>query len=53
MFSFSGIGREEVLQLREKFGIYLIDNGRINVAGMTRGNMDYLCQSIATVLAGK
>lgn len=50
MFSFSGIGKEEVLTLREKYGIYMVDNGRINVAGMTKNNMDYLCQSIAEVL---
>ena len=52
MFSFSGIGRDEVIRLREEFGVYLIENGRINVAGMTPANMPYLCQSIARVLEG-
>ena len=51
MFSFSGIGREEVLKLRNEYGIYLVENGRINVAAMTRANMGYLCESIAVVLA--
>ena len=50
MFSFSGIAKEEVLRLRAEYGIYLIDNGRLNVAGMTRGNMEYLCGAIAEVL---
>jgi aromatic-amino-acid transaminase len=50
MFSFSGLSREEVLRLREEFGVYLIENGRINVAGMTRANMPYLCKAIAAVL---
>jgi len=52
MFSFSGIGREEVLRLREEYGIYMSENGRINVAGMTTGNIDYLCNAIARVLRG-
>ncbi len=52
MFSFSGIGKDEVLRLRSEYGIYMIDNGRINVAGMTSGNMDYLCNAIADVLRG-
>ena len=50
MFSFSGIGREEVLRLRKEYGVYLVENGRINVAAMTTGNMDYLCKSIAAVI---
>lgn len=50
MFSFSGIAKAEVVELREKYGIYLVENGRINVAAMTKANMDYLCQSIAAVL---
>jgi aspartate aminotransferase/aromatic-amino-acid transaminase len=52
MFSFSGIGKEEVIRLRERYGIYLVENGRINVAAMTRARMDYICQSIAEVLQG-
>jgi aspartate/tyrosine/aromatic aminotransferase len=52
MFSFSGIGKEEVIRLRERYGIYLVENGRINVAAMTRARMDYICQSIAGVLQG-
>ncbi|MBI3993256.1 MAG: aspartate/tyrosine/aromatic aminotransferase [Candidatus Lambdaproteobacteria bacterium] len=50
MFSFSGIGREEVLRLRKDYGVYMVENGRINVAAMTTGNMDYLCKSIAAVI---
>lgn len=52
MFSFSGIGKAEVIRLREQYGIYIVENGRINVAAMTRARMDYLCRSIAEVLQG-
>ncbi|MCZ6749316.1 MAG: aspartate/tyrosine/aromatic aminotransferase [SAR324 cluster bacterium] len=52
MFSFSGISKDGVNRLREEFSVYLIENGRINVAGMTRANMPYLCRAIAQVLGG-
>ena len=50
MFSFSGIGKEEVRRLRNEYGIYIVESGRINVAAMTHSKMDYLCRSIAEVL---
>ncbi len=50
MFSFSGLNREQVESLREKYAIYVVGSGRINIAAMTRGNMDRLCQAIAEVL---
>jgi aspartate/tyrosine/aromatic aminotransferase len=52
MFSFSGIGKEEVRRLKEQYGIYIVESGRINVAAMTTAKMDYLCRSIAEVLGG-
>lgn len=52
MFSFSGLSDEHVTSLRERFGIYIVKGGRINVAGVTPGNVGYLCASIATVLKG-
>lgn len=50
MFSFSGLSPEHVKLLREKHSIYIVGNGRINVAGMTEQNMDTLCSAIAEVL---
>ena len=50
MFSFSGLAKEQVLTLREKYAIYIVDSGRINVAGMTEFNMDSICRAIAEVL---
>ncbi len=50
MFSFSGLTRPQVDRLREEYSIYIVGSGRINVAGMTAGNMDRLCDAIATVL---
>ena len=50
MFSFSGLTKEQVYQLREQYSIYIVGSGRINVAGMTPDNMDRLCEAIKSVL---
>ncbi|MFO7974673.1 MAG: amino acid aminotransferase [Candidatus Hydrogenedentota bacterium] len=50
MFSFSGLTKAQVDALRQKYSIYIVGSGRINVAGMTKKNMDYLCTAIADVL---
>ncbi len=50
MFSFSGLSDEAVARLRTEKAIYIVKGGRINVAGLTRGNLDYVCDSIAEVL---
>lgn len=50
MFSFSGLTKEQVTQLRGHNSIYIVDSGRINVAGMTPDNMDRLCEAIKSVL---
>jgi aspartate aminotransferase/aromatic-amino-acid transaminase len=50
MFSYSGLNRAQVDALCEQHGIYVVGSGRINVAAMTRKNMDALCGAIAAVL---
>ncbi len=50
MFSFSGLDKDQVQALRDRYAIYIVGSGRINVAGMTEDNLDYLCDAIAAVL---
>ncbi len=50
MFSFSGLTKDQVQQLRDKYSIYIVGSGRINVAAMTRDNMNVLCEAIKSVL---
>ncbi|WP_127957819.1 amino acid aminotransferase [Serratia microhaemolytica] len=50
MFSFSGLSKEQVLRLRDEFGVYAVNSGRVNVAGMTLDNMAPLCEAIVAVL---
>lgn len=51
MFSFSGLSDVQVKFLRESKSIYIVGGGRINVAGITSGNVGYLCESIREALA--
>lgn len=50
MFSFSGLTKDQVIRLREEFGVYAVNSGRVNVAGMTPDNMAPLCEAIVAVL---
>jgi len=50
MFSFSGLTKDQVLRLRDEFGVYAVNSGRINVAGITLDNMSPLCEAIVAVL---
>jgi len=50
MFSVTRLTKEQVTQLREKYSIYIVDSGRINVAGLTHDNMDRLCEALKSVL---
>ncbi|MCW6567995.1 amino acid aminotransferase [Yersinia ruckeri] len=50
MFSFSGLTKDQVLRLRNEFGVYAVNSGRVNVAGMTLDNMAPLCEAIVAVL---
>ena len=50
MFCFLGVTAEQVARLKKDFGIYMVDSSRINVAGITPGNVNYLADSIAATL---
>lgn len=52
MFSFSGLSPMQVDELRYKHGIYIVGSSRINVAGMSESRMDYLCNTVASVVKG-
>jgi aspartate/tyrosine/aromatic aminotransferase len=50
LFSFCGLNTEQVLRLREEKGIYMPTNGRVNIAGLNTQNLDYVAESILTVI---
>jgi len=48
MFSYSGLGKEQMQRLRSEFGIYGVDSGRICVAALNSRNID---ATVAAILA--
>src|SRR5690606_15414886 len=50
MFTYSGLSREQLLALREKHGVYIIDSGRIAVPGLNTGNVDDFTDALADVI---
>ncbi|MEM1109882.1 MAG: amino acid aminotransferase [Planctomycetota bacterium] len=50
MFTMSGLTKDHVAALRERYAIYIVGSGRINVAGMTPSNLPVLCDAIADVV---
>jgi len=50
MFSFSGLNDDIVKWLRDSKSVYVVGGGRINLAGLTSSNIDYVCDAIAEAL---
>lgn len=50
MFSYSGLNKDQMVRLRNEFGVYGTDSGRICVAALNEKNIDYVAQSIAKVI---
>lgn len=49
MFSYSGLGKDQVDRLRDEFGIYAVGTGRICVAALNQGNLEYVAKAVAAV----
>ena len=50
MFSYSGLSKDQMVRLRNEFGVYGTDTGRMCVAALNSKNVAYVCESIAKVL---
>ncbi len=51
MFSLTGIDSDLVLKLREEDAIYMVPDGRINIAGLQMQRIDELAKAIARVIS--
>mgnify|MGYP001233252530 FL=1 len=51
MFSFLGISAVQLERLRKDYGIYIVSSTRINIAGINSHNINYLSESIKSVLS--
>jgi aromatic-amino-acid transaminase len=50
MFSYSGLSKDAVAELRKTYSIYALDSGRICVAALRPSNLDYVATAIAEVI---
>jgi aspartate/tyrosine/aromatic aminotransferase len=51
MFSFTGLTKEQAIGLRQNHSIYIVDSGRINVAGITSKNLPRLVEVLKGTLS--
>ncbi|NVK24644.1 MAG: aspartate/tyrosine/aromatic aminotransferase [Gammaproteobacteria bacterium] len=51
MFSFLGIDKEAINELKTEYGIYIVGSSRVNIAGVNASNADYIAESLAKVLS--
>jgi len=51
MFSFLGIGAQQVRELRERHHVYMTDDSRMNIAGLRAQNLEYFARATAEVLS--
>ncbi|MFM7505952.1 MAG: amino acid aminotransferase [Rubrivivax sp.] len=52
MFSYSGLSRTQMQRLRDEFGVYGVDSGRICVAAINGRNIDAVVSALAAVMKG-
>ncbi|MCP1660349.1 aromatic amino acid transaminase [Neisseria perflava] len=50
MFSYTGLTVAQVHRLRNEFAVYLLDSGRMCVAGLNPSNIEYVANAFAEVL---
>lgn len=51
MFSYTGLTSTQVQRLQDEFAVYLLQSGRLCIAGLNSRNVDYVAQTIASVMA--
>lgn len=53
MFAYTGLSPDMVKELREKHHVYLVNSGRISIAGINTGNVAYIAKAFHAVTEGK
>ena len=50
MFSFTGLTEKQVAKVKEDAHVYMTKNGRISMAGLNTGNVEYTAKAIDKVV---
>lgn len=53
MFAYTGLNKDMVNELREKYAIYMTMDGRISIAGLNTSNLQYISEAFHNVTKGK
>jgi len=53
MFAYTGLNKDQVNELREKYAIYLTQDGRISISGLNTKNLAYVAEAFHKVTHGK
>ena len=53
MFAYTGLSTDQVHELRNKYSIYMTDDGRISIAGLNTKNLDFVANAFHEVSQGK
>lgn len=53
MFSFTGLSEQQVLAIRKESHVYMTKNGRISMAGLNTGNVEYFAKAVDAVVRGQ
>ena len=51
MFSYTGLTEAQVHRLRDEFAVYILESGRLCIAGLNDGNIDAVANALAAVFA--
>ncbi len=51
MFSRLGLTKDQVMILRNTHAIYMVDDSRINIAGLNKGNVPIIAKAVASVIS--
>lgn len=52
MFSFTGLNEDQVRRMREEEHVYMTKNGRISMAGLNGGNVEYVARAMDRAVRG-
>jgi aromatic-amino-acid transaminase len=50
LFSYTGLTKPQVERLRSEYSVYAIETGRVCVAALNSGNIDYVAEAISKVI---
>lgn len=53
LFFMAPLTKEQIIKLRELYGIYMLENGRINISGLDKNNIEYFVCKVKNVCNNK